>query len=103
MEEKLYDKTFIVLCTSYFKGKSCDEVIDLVESAALCALQVIAINKDITDYSKYTEIAVQISHSVENEMRGYIEYHSDKEYMKRKAKLSSVYGSVVTEDMKDAD
>ena len=76
---KLYDKTFIIICTNYFKDKSCDEIMNLVESYALCALEKIAINKGITDYSKYPEIAVEISHSLENEMRDYIDYHSDKE------------------------
>lgn len=100
--DKCYDKSFIILCSGYFKDKSCDEIMDLVETAALCALEKIAIDKGITDYSKYPEIAVQISHSIENEMRDYIDYHSDKEYMKNKTNLQSLHGMMV-EDTRNAD
>ena len=95
-------KGFVTVCCAYFKGHTCDDIMSFVEISALCALEAIALNKGITDFSKYLEIAVDISHCIENEMRDYIEFHSDKEYMKRKTNLSSPYGMTV-EDPENAD
>lgn len=96
-------KAFVTMCTAFFKDKTSDEVMYLAEVAALCALEAIAQNKGITNFSEYPEIAVQISHSIENSMRDYIDFHSDKEYMKRKTNLSSMFGSVVAEDTENAN
>ena len=86
-ENKMYIeecKSFVTVCIAFFKDKTCDEVMNFAEIAALCALEAIAQNKGITDFSEYPEIAVQISHFIENSMRDYVDFHSDKEYMKRK-------------------
>ena len=96
-------KGFVTVCSAYFKGHTCDEIMNFCKISALCALEKIALNKGITtDYSKYQEIAVDISHCIENELRDYIEFHSDKEYMKKKTNLSSPYGMTV-EDPGNAD
>ena len=95
-------KGFVTVCSAYFKGHTCDEILAFAKISALCALEKIALNKGITDFSKYPEIAVDISHCIENEMRDYIEFHSYKEDMKRKTNLSSPYGMTV-EDSENAD
>jgi len=92
------------------KNMKGDSLLDLADCFAVCVLECIAHDKGITDVREYPELAVQISHSIENEMRDYIEFTIDKEYgpdeeerkeadeyMKRKVNLSSLYGSTVKE------
>lgn len=62
------------------KNMECNKILDLADCFAVCALECIANNKGITDVREYPELAVQISHSIENEMRDYIEFTIDQEY-----------------------
>lgn len=62
------------------KDMTCDKILDLMDCLSICALECIAHNKGITDVREYPELAVQISHSVETEMRDYIEFTINNEY-----------------------
>lgn len=73
-------RAFYGMCMLLMDGKSTDEILDLADEFANCALECIAQNKGITDFREYPGIAVQISHSVENEMRDYIEFNINNEY-----------------------
>lgn len=68
-------KAFYGMCMMLMDGKSTDEILDLADEFANVALECITQNKGITDFNEYPGIAVQISHSVENEMRDYIEFN----------------------------
>lgn len=73
-------RAFYDMCMCLMRDKECDEILDLVDAFANSALESIAHNKGITDVRVFPGIAVQISHSVENEMRDYIEFCIDQEY-----------------------
>ena len=73
-------REFYGMCMCLMRDKECDEIMDLVDSFAISALECIAHNKGIDDFRLFPEIAAQISHSAENEMRDYIEFSINQEY-----------------------
>ena len=73
-------RAFYSMCMCLMHDKECDEILDLVDAFALSALECIAHNKGIEDFRQFPVIAAHISHSVENEMRDYIEFSIDQEY-----------------------
>lgn len=57
------------------KNMKGDSLLDLADCFAICVLECIAHDEGITDFREYPVLAAQISHSIENEMRDYIEFN----------------------------
>ena len=110
-------KAFSGLCLSLMAGTNSNRLLEMSALFADCLIECMASDKGITDYRDYSDLAVTISHSIENSIRDYVEYHIDKEYgpdeekqteidsveyMNRKINLSSLYGMTV-KDAENAD
>ena len=109
-------KAFSALCLCLMSEANSNRLLEMSALFADCLIECMASDKGITDYREYSDLAVTISHTIENGLRDYVEYHIDREYgpdeeekeivsdlvyMQRKTNLSSAYGMMT--DAENAD
>lgn len=71
---------FSKLCHDLMKNMNCDAIMDHADIFVLNVLEQMTENKGINDPREYSEVAVQIIHALEAELRDYIEFTIDQEY-----------------------
>lgn len=101
-------------CRCLMEDKDCDAIMDHADIFVINMFEYMTENKGINDPREYPDVAVQIVHAMESELRDYIDFLIDQEYgpdeeekksadeyKKRKVNLSSPYGSAAQDDFID--
>ena len=73
-------KGFSGLCFTLMSGNNSNRLLEMSALFSDCLIECVASDKGITDYRDYPDLAVTISHTIENALRDYVEYHIDQEY-----------------------